>query len=97
MTASSRKQLINKFLSFCVLQMLIAGAVCTTEEVQLQSACSNKFIQVKHDGKIFANDSSEYPRKFSCAFFHLYFIYCLHVRPKLCINELLRECEEKNA
>ncbi len=70
----------------CLLQVLIAGAVCTTEDVQLQSACTNKFIFVNLEGRVFANDSSEFPRKF---FFFSISIFC----HQFLLFQLSRSCD----
>jgi hypothetical protein len=46
------------------LQVLIAEINCFSHNVQLQSACSSKFVRVEKD-RVIANENSEYPRKYT--------------------------------
>lgn len=39
-------------------QMLIAGALCNTDQVYLYSKCSGRFVGITPDGKVLANDNS---------------------------------------
>lgn len=52
------------FLSFLSLfiQFLIVEITCFSQDVQLQSACSDKFLSIQKD-RIFANQNTDNPRK----------------------------------
>lgn len=48
--------------------MVIAGSICSRDQVHLFSRCANKFVRITHDGKVLANDISGTPRKYNIHF-----------------------------
>lgn len=52
------------FFFLSPIQVLIVEINCFSQNVQLQSACSNKFVRVEKD-RVIANENSEYPRKYT--------------------------------
>lgn len=48
-----------------LLMVLIVEINCSSLNVQLQSACSNKFVRVDEKDRVIANENSEYPQNFT--------------------------------
>lgn len=55
---------------------MIAGSICSRDQVHLFSRCANKFVRITHDGKVLANDMSSTPRKFNL--FTTFVLFFLH-------------------
>lgn len=66
-------------------QVVIAGSICSRDQVHLFSRCANKFVRITHDGKVLANDMSSTPRKLNSQF-HIQFIIFLSLTHTILFN-----------
>jgi hypothetical protein len=61
------------FFSLSLLTQVLFVEISYSQDVQLQSACSEKFLTVAQNDHILANQNTEYPRK-SFNLFYLIFV-----------------------